>query len=101
MSRTETLDRDRVWQTIDAQRLGLTDLLVTLTDDEWRQPSLCDGWTVRDVAAHLTFAQARVTTALGDVVRARGDLTRAILDGATRKAAAPGGTSRASPTARR
>ena len=28
-----------------------------LTDDEWRQPSLCDGWTVKDVAAHLTLQQ--------------------------------------------
>jgi uncharacterized protein (TIGR03083 family) len=89
MSRTRTLDRDEVWRAIDAQRLSLTDLLARLTDDEWRQPSLCDGWTVRDVAAHLTFAQARITSALGSVIRARGDLKRAIHDDAVRRAAWP------------
>jgi len=32
-------------------------LLEQLSDEEWRQPSLCAGWTVRDVAAHLTLQQ--------------------------------------------
>jgi len=47
------LNRDQVWQVIDAQRRSLADLLDDLSDDEWRRPSLCTGWTVRDVAAHL------------------------------------------------
>jgi uncharacterized protein (TIGR03083 family) len=91
MLRAEALDRDAVWRAIDAQRLSLTGLLAQLTDDEWRRPSLCAGWTVRDVASHLTFAQARMSEALGALVRARGDMQRAIRDGAIRVAGRPTG----------
>ena len=51
---------DDIWNTIDEQRARTADLLEQLTDDEWRRPSLCDGWTVRDVAAHLTLQQLTV-----------------------------------------
>ncbi|EWT01715.1 hypothetical protein N865_07585 [Intrasporangium oryzae NRRL B-24470] len=51
---------DTVWAAIDDQRRRTADLLEQLTDDQWRQPSLCEGWTVRDVAAHLTLQQQRV-----------------------------------------
>ena len=37
--------------------VGLAGLLADLSEREWRRPSLCDGWTVRDVAAHLTLQQ--------------------------------------------
>jgi uncharacterized protein (TIGR03083 family) len=47
------MNPDQIWRVIDAQRAQLSDLLADLTDDEWRKPSLCAGWTVRDVAAHL------------------------------------------------
>ena len=52
------MDDDELWQAIDAQRGRLVALLGELTEEQWRRPSLCDGWTVRDVAAHLTFAQS-------------------------------------------
>ncbi len=39
---------------IAAERLRVADLLDDLTDAEWATPSLCAGWKVRDVAAHLT-----------------------------------------------
>jgi uncharacterized protein (TIGR03083 family) len=81
------LDRERVWQAIDSQRLSLADLLETLSDDEWRQPSLCDGWTVRDVAAHLTLQQVGAGAAIEMMIRYRGDTERAIHDGACRRAA--------------
>lgn len=29
--------------------------LRTLTEDDWEQPSLCEGWRVRDVVAHLLY----------------------------------------------
>ena len=51
------MDRDQVWQVIDAQRMNLAALLEQLPAGDWRQPSLCAGWTVRDVAAHLTLQQ--------------------------------------------
>ena len=36
-----------------AEREDLLDLLVTLTPEQWRAPSLCEGWTVQDVVAHV------------------------------------------------
>lgn len=34
-------------------RRYIADVLETLTEDQWTQNSLCTGWTVRHVAAHL------------------------------------------------
>ena len=59
------MNSDQVWQVIDAQRMAVADLLEKLSDNEWQQPSLCAGWTVRDVAAHLTLQQL----GLGDADR--------------------------------
>ena len=50
------MDSDRIWAVIDSQRADLADLLDGLTDRQWMTPSLCDGWRVRDVAAHLTHS---------------------------------------------
>ena len=36
-----------------AERADLLDLLLALTPEQWRAPSLCAGWTVQDVVAHL------------------------------------------------
>jgi uncharacterized protein (TIGR03083 family) len=36
-----------------AEREDLRDLLGSLSEDQWRAPSLCEGWSVRDVVAHL------------------------------------------------
>lgn len=35
------------------ERLDLADLLDTLTPEQWEAPSLCRGWSVRDVVAHV------------------------------------------------
>jgi uncharacterized protein (TIGR03083 family) len=35
-------------------------LLRSLNQDEWSRPSRCDGWTVADVAAHVTGTLTRV-----------------------------------------
>jgi uncharacterized protein (TIGR03083 family) len=46
------------------ERRSMADLLAGLTDDLFGRPSLCAGWTVHDVAAHvvsyLRFGQAKV-----------------------------------------
>jgi uncharacterized protein (TIGR03083 family) len=68
------MNRDQVWQSIDAQRTSLTALLDGLSDDEWRRPSLCAGWTVRDVAAHLTLQQVGLGGVLAMMGRWRGSL---------------------------
>ncbi|BBY55784.1 maleylpyruvate isomerase family mycothiol-dependent enzyme [Mycobacterium koreense] len=36
-----------------AERADLAALLKSLTAEQWRVPSPCDGWTVRDVVAHM------------------------------------------------
>jgi uncharacterized protein (TIGR03083 family) len=80
-------DTDAVWAAIDSQRLDLADLLDDLGPAEWEQPSLCEGWRVRDVAAHLALAQTRPARAVLDLIRAGGRLQRMIHDTAVRHAA--------------
>lgn len=63
------MDTDAIWHHVDFERAALADLLETLPDDAWRVPSLCDAWTVRDVAAHLCFSHARVRDLVGPAVR--------------------------------
>lgn len=53
-------EADAVWGAIDDQRTRTADLLEQLTAEQWDHPSLCQGWTVRHVAAHLTLQQQRV-----------------------------------------
>jgi uncharacterized protein (TIGR03083 family) len=43
-----------VHQRIVQERLAAADLLDGLSPAQWATPSLCAGWTVHDVAAHLT-----------------------------------------------
>ena len=70
------MNPDQIWQTIDAQRAALCDLLADLTDDQWHQPSLCAGWTVRDVAAHLTLQQLGPGAVLAQMTKWRGSIDR-------------------------
>jgi uncharacterized protein (TIGR03083 family) len=43
-----------MWTTIAAERGALADDLTGLGPDRWATPSLCAGWSVRDVLAHLS-----------------------------------------------
>jgi uncharacterized protein (TIGR03083 family) len=45
-----------IWPTIHDERAALADDLAGLTPDQWATPSLCSGWTVHDVLAHLLSA---------------------------------------------
>jgi uncharacterized protein (TIGR03083 family) len=58
------------WEMVRAERIELADLLDTLTPEQWDAPSLCSGWRVRDVTAHLvegaTMTKAQM---LGAAVR--------------------------------
>ena len=49
-----------VWPAIHAERRALAADLRGLPDERWSTPSLCEGWTVRDVLAHMT-ATAKVS----------------------------------------
>jgi uncharacterized protein (TIGR03083 family) len=87
------MNDDQIWAAIDAHRLRTADLLEELSDDEWVHPSLCDGWTVRDVAAHLTLQQITLGDALLEAVRhpgtIAGGMNRTIRDWARRRAQLP------------
>jgi uncharacterized protein (TIGR03083 family) len=48
------------WSLIHTEREALADDLATVTDEQWATPSLCAGWSVRDVLAHMT-ATAKMT----------------------------------------
>jgi uncharacterized protein (TIGR03083 family) len=63
------LTDDEIWSAIDSQRGRVAEMLETLTDEQWEHPSLCDGWTVRDVGAHLTLQQMTLAQAVRLVLR--------------------------------
>jgi len=82
------LDRDRAWQVIAAERLRLADLLDEVSGGDWDQPSLCAGWSVRDVAAHMTLQQLGARAAADMMITYRGDTDRAIRECARQRSAA-------------
>ena len=45
---------DDLWGTIAQERGALAADLVGLDEAQWKTPSLCAGWTVRDTVAHMT-----------------------------------------------
>jgi len=45
-----------IWPTIHAERRALAADLQRLNEDQWSTPSLCSGWTVREVLAHMSAA---------------------------------------------
>ena len=84
------MDKDEAWRVIHRERAALADLLETLTPEQWETPSLCEGWTVRDVAAHVIGAPGfPLRQVPGAVVRARGNPNRMIHDEAQRWARRP------------
>ncbi|UNO38464.1 maleylpyruvate isomerase N-terminal domain-containing protein [Streptomyces sp. MST-110588] len=84
-ARTTTPD---VRAAIAAERRELADLLDGLSPEQWDMPSLCAGWRVREVAAHMSlgFRYPFPKVAL-ELVRARGGLHR-MTDRCARKDAA-------------
>jgi len=53
MSRDAGLGVEQVYAAATRNRLHLADLLDGLRAEQWEAPSLCAGWTVRHVAAHM------------------------------------------------
>jgi uncharacterized protein (TIGR03083 family) len=43
----------RAWDMYAAERADIHAFLASLTPAQWDEPSLCEGWRVRDVAVHL------------------------------------------------
>jgi uncharacterized protein (TIGR03083 family) len=72
---------------VKAERLSFADLLESLEDHEWDVPSLCAGWTVRDVAAHLTLStRTTFPGTIKGIIRARGNWDRMTADAARQRA---------------
>ena len=63
------MNTDEIWRRVDEQRIGLAGLLEGLTAEQWTAPSLCDGWQVRDVAAHLTHSHMHPVRAIVEAAR--------------------------------
>lgn len=47
------MDRDTLWAHTHHERQALAATLRALTPEQWEHDSLCAGWTVKDVAAHV------------------------------------------------
>lgn len=62
---------------IAAERRELADMLETLRAEQWDAPSLCGGWTVRHVAAHMSLGfRYSLPRIAREIIRARGGLDR-------------------------
>jgi uncharacterized protein (TIGR03083 family) len=46
-------DDTKTWSLIHAERVKLADTIEGLSQEQWRTPSLCAGWNVGAMAAHL------------------------------------------------
>jgi uncharacterized protein (TIGR03083 family) len=81
------MSTEQIWRAVDTERASLVELLEFLPETDWSHASLCDGWRVCDVVAHLVLsARPTIGSILLNVIRARGSLDRAIRDTATRHA---------------
>jgi uncharacterized protein (TIGR03083 family) len=79
-----------IWPLIHAERAALATDLADLTDLQWATPSLCAGFSVREVLAHLTAgASLNPVRWLAGVIRCRFDFDQQV---AMRLAEQLGGT---------
>ena len=73
------MEQEQIAAAVAVEREALAGLLETLTPAQLETPSLCHGWTVHHVAAHLTFLWSVSTPAfMWRVLRARGSFPRAV-----------------------
>jgi uncharacterized protein (TIGR03083 family) len=77
-----------IWPVVHAERRALAEDLEALPRERWATPSLCPGWDVHDVLAHLVH-DARTTRCsfVRDLVTARFDFDRANAAGVARERA--------------
>ncbi|MCX5207146.1 maleylpyruvate isomerase family mycothiol-dependent enzyme [Streptomyces sp. NBC_00237] len=74
---------------IAAERREMADLLDALPAERWDERTLCAGWRVREVAAHLSFGfRYSFGQVVGELIRARGSMDRMTDRVARREAAA-------------
>lgn len=78
-----------VWPAVHHERQALIRDLESLTPEKWAQPSLCPGWDIHDVLAHLVdTAKTTRLRFVRHMVAARFDFDRANAQGIARERAA-------------
>ena len=78
----------RAWKHTVEQRRVLRGMLRSLTPEQWRHDSLCTGWTVQDVAAHvISSPQLQQGRLVLETLRARGDVGAVSFADARRRSA--------------
>ncbi|MBS2937450.1 maleylpyruvate isomerase family mycothiol-dependent enzyme [Nocardioides sp. J2M5] len=83
------VSEEDVYALATRNRLLAADMFAGLSEAQWTTPSLCAGWSVREVCAHLVPPPGghRLLPLVGAVLRFRGDLAR-LVDVTTRERAA-------------
>lgn len=75
-----------VWPMVHAERAALIEDLTRLDGEQWNTPSLCEGWTVHDVVAHLiNTAKTTRVSFVTTFLRARFDFHRQNAHGVARE----------------
>ena len=78
-----------VWPAVHHERQALIRDLESLTPEQWAQPSLCPGWDIHDVLAHLVdTAKTTRLSFVRHMIAAKFDFDRANAEGITRERAA-------------
>lgn len=77
---------DELFAAATRNRLLAADMFASLDQEQWAVASLCSGWTVREVAAHLIPHAGGVLALAAQVVRYRGDFDR-MADASARRVA--------------
>ena len=76
MSRTSAKDAD-LQELITAERRDIAQVLESLPAESWETPSLCAGWRVREVVAHMTMPFRYSTLRFAaEIARDRGNFSR-------------------------
>ena len=90
MTTSPTTDDAHLQPAVAGEFTSLADLLAAASDAQWDTPSLCDGWRVREVVAHMTMA-ARYSDAefMAELRRRDFDFTRLSNEVARRDASLP------------
>ncbi|HEV7189484.1 MAG TPA: maleylpyruvate isomerase family mycothiol-dependent enzyme [Blastococcus sp.] len=87
------MDADDLMPMISVERRAFGDVLSGMTEPDWNARSLCEGWRVREVVAHMTMPfRYPAPRFLAELVRSRGNFTRMSDRVARRDARAPIGT---------
>ncbi|MFG2289578.1 maleylpyruvate isomerase family mycothiol-dependent enzyme [Streptomyces sp. NPDC048595] len=77
---------------IAAERREIADMLAGLTDTQWDAPTLCEGWRVREVAAHMSMGfRYSFPKVAAELVRAGGSINK-VADRLARRDAAGAST---------